>query len=126
MDDTAPIMFSELTSREMLKNYLFSSGRRLQAVNSFVKYSRIGTLIKTLSTKKWRIGSPLKMNDKKELSDFPRTNWRKMFYSCFIADSTESIAMWSLYSRPWSDGISIRIDKDTFLDWIYKVEKYIH
>lgn len=63
------------------------------------------------------------MNDKKELSNFPRTNWRKMFYSCFIADSTESIAMWSLYSRPWSDGISIRIDKDTFLDWIYKVEK---
>ena len=123
MDDTTPIMFSELTSREMLKNYLFSSGRRLQAVNSLVKYSRIGTLIKTLSTKKWRIGSPLKMNDKKELSDFPRTNWRKMFYSCFIADSTESIAMWSLYSRPWSDGISIRIDKDTFLDWIYKVEK---
>lgn len=51
MDDTAPIMLSELTSREMLKNYLFSSGRRLQAVNSFVKYSRIGTLIKTLSTK---------------------------------------------------------------------------
>lgn len=29
MDDTAPIMFSELTSREMLKNYLFSSGSKL-------------------------------------------------------------------------------------------------
>jgi hypothetical protein len=123
MDDTTPIMFSELTNREMLKNYLFSSERRLHAVNFLVKYCRIGTLIKTLSTGKWRIGSPLKMNDKKELSDFPSPIWRKMFYSCFIADSTESIAMWSLYSRPWSDGISIRIDKDTFWDWIYKVKK---
>lgn len=68
------------------------------------------------------------MNDKKELSDFPRADWNHVFYSCFMANTSESIAMWSMYGRPWADGISITIPNKVFAKWVRECRTlyYLH
>ena len=112
------IRFSEIQDRETLKKYLFDYKSRMGNVKSLVTYTRIGNLIKIIKDGKWRLGNPLNMNDKKELSDFPQADWTRIFYACFMADTQESIAMWSMYGRPWADGVSITIDRELFTQWI--------
>ena len=75
----------------------------------------------------WRtfgLGLPSVMNDKKELSDFPNADWNRVFYSCFMDEKNESIAMWSMYGRPWADGISVSIDNKTFKNWIGECKRF--
>ena len=115
--------FSEINNRQALRNYLFGYSKMLQHVGDFlITYKRIDTLIRSLQTGKWRIGNPRNMNDKKELADFHRADWSRIYYSCFVADSDESIAMWSLYARPWADGISIKIPRRVFSEWTKNIQ----
>ena len=116
--NSSQIKFSEIQDRETLKKYLFDYKSRMGNVKSLVTYTRIGNLIKIIKDGKWRLGNPLNMNDKKELSDFPQADWTRIFYACFMADTQESIAMWSMYGRPWADGVSITIDRELFTQWI--------
>ena len=112
------LAFSQIEDREILRNYLFNYSNKLQHIRSLITYTRLDNLARIITDKKWRLGNPLKMNDQKELSDFPRADWQRIFYACFMADTPESIAMWSLYGRPWADGVSISIDRKAFFDWI--------
>lgn len=115
--------FSEINNRQALRNYLFGYSKMLQHVGNFlITYKRIDTLIRSLQTGKWRIGNPRDMNDKKELADFHRADWSRIYFSCFVADSDESIAMWSLYARPWADGISIKIPRRVFSEWTKNIQ----
>ena len=111
--------FPEVLDRPSLKQYLFQPlDAPLRFQGDVVKYTRLSTLIRMLENHKWYIGNPRKMNDKKELANFPWAQWKRIFYSCFAANETESIAMWSLYGRPWADGISITIQNDFFSEWM--------
>lgn len=116
-------VFSQLKSKKILRDYLFNGIENLQAVDFLTTYKKLETVKKALDTKKWRLGSPRIMNDKKELTDFAGADWQKIYYACFVAESNESIAMWSLYGRPWADGVSVRIDSSTFLRWMQESNK---
>ncbi len=122
-DDNVSLNFSEMHSKAELKEYLFDSAKCMQGVNYLTTYTKLKYFLQTMSTKKWRIGSPSRMNDRRELASFPYADWDRIYYSCFMADCPESIAMWSLYGRPWADAISIRIDQKNFLKWIYETKK---
>ncbi len=37
-----------------------------------------------------------------------------MVFACFIAQSDESMAMWSMYAQPWDEGVMISFPVDTF------------
>lgn len=120
--------FLDLTTKDGLREYLFGYSSLIQNIGDIVTYKNLRTLRKTIQTKKWRLGSPLLMNDKKELSDFPRADWNHIFYSCFMANTSESIAMWSMYGRPWADGISITIPNKVFAKWVRECRTlyYLH
>lgn len=111
--------FSEVLDLSSLKQYLFQPlDALLRFQGDVVKYTRLSTLIRMLENHKCYIGNPRKMNDKKELANFPWARWERIFYSCFAVNGDESIAMWTLYGRPWSDGISITIPNDIFSEWM--------
>lgn len=114
--------FPQIADRFSLKQYLFHPANASFNFHAdVVKYTRLSTLTRILKTRKWYLGNPRTMNDKKELSDFPQAQWERIFYSCFIANKDESIAMWALYGRPWADGLSITIRNDDFRRWMNEI-----
>ena len=49
------------------------------------------------------------MNDGLELSHAESNTWKRIFFASFMLEPKESIAMWSMYAQPWSEGVMVRI-----------------
>ena len=114
--------FKKITNENQLRYYLKDLTRRLQNTDMICQYTSLDSLIAIISHKEWYIGSPQNMNDGVELKNGLNRK-HNVFFSSFMADDQESIAMWGLYAQPWKDGVRISIPKKYFTRWINDIEE---
>lgn len=81
-------------------------------------YTNAAAAIAILTGKRWFIGSPKKMNDGLELLHLEDAHYSNLFFASFLSDNSESIAMWAMYSQPWSDGVIIKIPVEKLKHWL--------
>lgn len=108
------IAFSDLKSCYDLKDYLHDKATGLQNTSNkapryLCQYTNLTAAISIIQKKMWYLGSPLNMNDGLELSHAKSNVWKKIFFGSFMLEPKESIAMWSMYAQPWSEGVMIKI-----------------
>lgn len=116
--------FSEINSPQDLIAYLSDSANRLEntknkATQYVYHYTKLSNVISIINSRSWWLNSPKTMNDGLEfqnISEFEQRN--AVFFASFMYDSSESIAMWSMYAQPWEDGVFIRIPVAIFKKWI--------
>lgn len=80
-------------------------------------YTSLESVVKIFEKKYWHLSSPSKMNDGLELDSIGSDYSGKLFFSSFMYEVKESIAMWSMYSQPWKRGVMIRIPVKEFKKW---------
>lgn len=115
--------FSEISDSEGLIKNLENKVKNLQntknkKVNYIYHYTKLDAVINILKSKKWHLNSPYNMNDGLELKNSFSSKSSNIFFSSFMLDSTESIAMWSMYAQPWSNGVMIKIPVEKFKKWL--------
>lgn len=93
------------------------AARKGENVLYLCHYTSLRAAISIIKNKQWYIGSPLRMNDGLELTHAGEETWKKIFFASFMYEPQESIAMWSMYAQPWSDGVMLRIPVDAFKKW---------
>lgn len=114
--------FGEIANKEGLLAYLSNISKRLSDTKMVCQYTSLKAVIGIISKKYWYVGSPKNMNDGLELQQ--GLNMRDdIFFSSFMIERKESIAMWSMYAQPWEDGVMISIPKSIFNKWVRGIEK---
>ena len=103
------IKFYDIADVDSLISYLKAS-QRLSNIKMVNKYLKLSSVIDMFSSRMWLINNPANMNDLYEYGAFPnRKIWEKVCYMSFITQSTESMAMWSMYAQPWENGVMISV-----------------
>ena len=96
--------FKEITSTQDLIAYLSDSINRLdntknKSVQYVYHYTKLSNVVSIIKSRFWWLKSPKTMNDGLEfqnISEFEQSN--AVFFASFMYDSSESIAMWSMYA----------------------------
>ncbi len=109
------VSFQNIVTPYEMRRYLEDTYDEFRNIKYVFKYTNIHNAVRILKTKKWYISHPSKMNDQFELDQFP--NWKGKYFSCFIRDQNESMAMWSMYGQPWEKGIRIAIPVQLLKEW---------
>ena len=109
--------FKKITNANELISYLCNINDRLKKTSSLCQYTSLKAVINIISNGYWYLGSPKNMNDGLELQQGLNTK-DNIFFSSFMAEQKESIAMWSMYAQPWEDGVMISIPVKAFKQWI--------
>ncbi len=115
--------FKEIDEVDDLVKFLISNAKMMQNTNDgdenyvyhYTKQSAIESIIKSGS---WYLNSPFNMNDGLEKQYIKKANIENLYFSSFLTKDEESIAMWSMYSLPWENGVLIRIPIKSLKDWI--------
>lgn len=123
-EKTAATNFSKINSPQDLIAYLSNSGKRLTPTKNngtqyVYHYTKLSNVVSIINSRSWWLNSPQAMNDGlefKNILEFQELN--AVFFASFMYNSSESIAMWSMYAQPWEDGVLIRIPVATFRNWI--------
>lgn len=97
------------------KNLKGVYGGKTRYVYHYTKEEAVKDILKS---KKWLLNSPFKMNDGLERLHIEEANVNNLFFSCFLTEYKESIAMWSMYSQPWEEGVLIRIPIKEMKKWV--------
>ena len=114
--------FSKIESHRELIAYLTNANARLSRTTVLCQYTRLDAVVNIISDRSWYLGSPRTMNDGLELQQGLEGR-DDIFFSSFMAEQRESIAMWSMYAQPWEDGIMISIPVKTFKQWMKEIKK---
>ena len=114
--------FSKIESHRELIAYLTNANARLSRTTVLCQYTRLDAVVNIISDRSWYLGSPRNMNDGLELQQGLEGR-DDIFFSSFMAEQRESIAMWSMYAQPWEDGIMISIPVKTFKQWMKEIKK---
>lgn len=104
--------------------YLSDSANRLDNIKNkstqyVYHYTKLSNVVSIIKSGFWWLKSPKTMNDGLEfqnISEFQQS--KAVFFASFMYDSSESIAMWSMYAQPWEDGVFVRIPVAIFKKWI--------
>lgn len=111
--------FEKIQTFSELKQHLKDRATFLHEKDCYLcHYTSANAANSIIKSGKWYIGSPQKMNDGLELSHADTSVWNKIFFASFMNETQESIAMWSMYAQPWSDGVMIRIPVRSFKEWV--------
>ena len=117
--------FYEINSAQELVSYL-KEPQRINSVKYFNKYMGLDTLKIIFETEKLLINNPQNMNDLYEYRLFDNcADWSKICFASFITQSTESMAMWSMYAQPWTKGVMISIPQEAMKKLINTTKKLI-
>ena len=101
--------FCDITDSYELVKYL-KSAQRLSNINYLCKYMKLSSVLECLSTGMWLLNNPQNMNDLYEYRSFnDKEKWNHICFASFITQSTESMAMWSMYAQPWEEGVMVSI-----------------
>ena len=102
--------FEDIDNAEMLVSYL-KKKKRLNGVTCLSTYMNKSSVEELFSSKCMFINNPRRMNDLYEIASFNDTgvDWGKICFRSFMAQKTESIAMWSMYGQPWQEGVMLSI-----------------
>ena len=123
--------FEKVRTCSELQKHLIDRASRLNNTKNGVPrylchYTNLRAAISIIRARKWYIGSPFCMNDGLELSHAADDVWKTIFFASFMLEPKESIAMWSMYAQPWSDGVMIRIPVEKFKKWIKSETLTVH
>lgn len=113
--------FKNISKPDDLVAYL-TSPYRLNTVKYLTHYTKVKGLKGMLKSKIWILNNPTSMNDGLELSKYPKEAWEKVFYTCFMTEQAESIAMWSMYAQPWEDGLQLSISSNELRQWVSDIK----
>lgn len=113
--------FKKIKNANELISYLCNINDRLKNTLSLCQYTNLNAVINIISNSYWYLGSPVNMNDGLELQRGLNTK-DNIFFSSFMAEQKESIAMWSMYAQPWEDGVMISIPVKVFKQWIRDIK----
>lgn len=117
-------IFPEITSLKDLIAYLDSS-ERLNKRKYLYHYTTIRNAIAIFKSGTWHLGNPRDMNDVVEYRNGDQQRWNNIFFASFMAENKESIAMWSMYSQPWKDGVKIAIPMSTTKEWLKGIDEIL-
>lgn len=109
--------FKEIKDVDKLVAYLSDYSNRLKNTDMLCQYTSLTAVVNIVKNKYWYLGSPKNMNDGLELQNGLRRE-NKLYFSSFMAEQKESIAMWSMYAQPWQDGVMISIPTSEFKKWV--------
>jgi hypothetical protein len=117
------LKFSEITNEQDLIQFLEKKVKETKntknSKNNYVyHYTNIKSVIGILKSKYWHLNTPVNMNDGLELRNSFQNVGKNIFFSSFMLEKTESIAMWSMYAQPWGEGVMIKIPVEKFKKWI--------
>ena len=121
---TSATNFSKIDSPQDLISYLSNSKKRLTKQKSngaqyVYHYTKLSNVVSIIKSRSWWLKSPETMNDGLEFKNISESQQcNAVFFASFMYDSSESIAMWSMYAQPWEDGVFIRIPVEIFINWI--------
>lgn len=114
--------FSKIRTSRQLIEYLSNSTDRVDNKSHVMHYTCLEAVIAIISSRYWYIGNPHNMNDGLEYSHGSPDLWNKIFFSSFMAEEKESIAMWSMYAQPWAKGVKISIPAIVFKKWVREIK----
>jgi len=114
-------VFKDLSNLSELINYLSNSEARLDNSKFVYHYTGINTALNILSSRKWHLGNAKYSNDLLEYENGDLKLWPHLFLGSFMAESSESIGMWSMYSQPWEQGVKIAISSLALRHWVQKI-----
>ncbi len=117
--------FEEIKSAEELIKYLNDSSNRLKSCDYISHYTTFPSLVKILNNKTLLLSNAKDMNDKLEYLNGDEAIWNKTYFACFMMSKKDSMAMWSVYSSPWKDGVKIAFPKSKLNEWIDKLDYII-
>ncbi len=121
---TSTTNFKEINSPQDLIAYLSDNANRLDNIKNgsiqyVYHYTKLSNVVSIIKSGYWWLKSPKTMNDGLEFQHISELKQNKaVFFASFVYDSSESIAMWSMYAQPWEDGVFIRIPVAIFKKWI--------
>ncbi len=124
---TSTTNFSEINTPQDLITYLSDSANRLdniknKSIQYVYHYTKLSNVVSIINSKYWWLNSPQGMNDGLEFQHISESQQNKaVFFASFVYNSSESIAMWSMYAQPWEDGVFIRIPVAVFKKWIRNI-----
>lgn len=119
--------FKSITSYEGLIAYLRDSSRRLEnrkGIDGYVyHYTNLRAVLSIIDSGFWFLNNPSNMNDGLEYKHAQPEIWRNIFFSSFMMEARESLAMWSMYAQPWESGVMVAIPINTFKNWVRNIDK---
>lgn len=113
-------LYQELKTLKDLVNFAQISAL---SHRNFYHYTTIETLEAILSNKTLRLTNANFMNDQQELRKGNAQYWDRTYLSCFCYGDSESVAMWTMYSIPWQQGVRISFPRNKFINYLKKIEK---
>ena len=113
--------FKEICTTENLKKYL-SSSRILENDKYIYHYTNLEAALSIIKNGYWILFNPCNMNDKLEFSNYDEKDYENIFFTSFMSEQKESIAMWTMYAQPWDVGVKIAIESKAFKKWIQEIE----
>ena len=116
-----PRAFSDIQTVQELISYLDNPyfGNK---VTSLYHYTKLSTVVKIIKSGYWHLTTAEQKNDVLEYENGDKEAWKSLFFTCFMSEDVESIAMWSMYAQPWDDGVKIRIGLKEVRKWIQTVK----
>lgn len=108
----------EVDDEKTLIQYLEYRFKQIGGKKMLHQYTNIGTAINILRSHEFYLGTPSNMNDVLEYNNFDSKNWDNIFFTCFMENEPESIAMWSQYAQPWDNGIRLSISAEKVKEWL--------
>lgn len=114
--------FADISNVFELIEFLDDSGERLRNTDSIFHYTTLDNCIKIFRSRMWHLCNPQNMNDRLEYQNGDNNRWNNIFFSSFMSNSNESIAMWSMYSQPWDRGVQLAIKKEILKQWISEIK----
>lgn len=117
--------FESITETDKLLKYLDDSSSRLKNTEFLHHYTTLSKALQIIKSGYWHLGSAKSMNDKVEYEHGDLQHWDNLFFCSFMSDVKESIAMWSMYSQPWMQGVKLSIPKKMFIKWIKEIEELV-
>ncbi len=109
--------FKNIKTSDELIAYLSDINRRLSNNSMIYQYTNLSSAINIIKNGYWYLGTPKNMNDGLELQQGTDA-WDNIFFSSFMTEQKESIAMWSMYAQPWENGVMISIPVREFKQWV--------
>ena len=108
--------FPDIRTPSQMRAYLKNMNERLKNTEYVSRYMSLQRVVEMINNKTMWIARPDTMNDIYEINKF--NDWKGKYYTCFMREKDESMAMWSMYSQPWEKGVRISIPTKEFKKWI--------
>lgn len=115
--------FTQIDSIEYLIMFLKQSSNNMPENSYIHHYTTYENLRSMMKTNLWHLGNCKDMTDKYEYIMGDENEWNNTFFSSFTMDSRENLALWSLYSQRWDQGVRISILKDDVVKWLESIKE---